>query len=51
MVEDNFVNRYKIGAFFNSQTEELEFGIGYGLEKGKVKQDYKVFTDMKVLLE
>ena len=37
MVEDNFVNRYKIGAFFNSQTEELEFGIGYGLEKRKGK--------------
>ena len=35
MVSDNQANRYKIGAFFNSVSEELEFGIGYGSEKRK----------------
>ena len=37
MVNDNQANRYKMGAFFNSVSEELEFGIGYGSEKRKGK--------------
>ena len=37
MIEDNVANRYKMGAFFNSISEELEFGIGYGYEKRKGK--------------
>lgn len=37
MVSDNQANRYKMGAFFNSVSEELEFGVGYGSEKRKGK--------------
>ena len=37
MIKDDEANRYKMGAFFNSVTEELEFGIGYGFEKRKGK--------------
>ena len=35
MIKENEASRYKIGAFFNSVTEELEFGVGYGSEKRK----------------
>ena len=37
MIENDVANRYKMGAFFNSVSEELEFGIGYGSEKRKGK--------------
>ena len=35
MISENQANRFKMGAFFNSVSEELEFGIGYGSEKRK----------------
>jgi len=35
IISKNQANRYKMGAFFNSISEELEFGIGYGSENRK----------------
>ena len=50
MIEDDHAHRYKMGAFFNSVSEELEFGIGYGSEKRKGKYEAFHYNSTNLLL-